>query len=81
MKTLILILLCFLLGCTTTVKETNSVEMANGKPIKIRVFDGCEYVGFFDGSGYNYTYKGNCKYCMDRFIKIIQKYKPNNPQK
>ena len=41
----------------------------NGKTITVIEFDSCEYVGFFDESGYHYTHKGNCKYCAERSLK------------
>lgn len=63
---ILLVMCCF--SCTS-VKEEKTNEKMNGKPITVIEFDSCEYVGFFDGSGYNYTHKGNCKYCAERSLK------------
>ena len=63
---ILFITLCF--SCTS-IKEEKTNDKMNGKSIIIVEFDSCEYVGFFDGSGYNYTHKGNCKYCTKRYLK------------
>ena len=63
---ILLVMCCF--SCTS-VKEKESNDKMNGKPITVIEFDSCEYVGFFDGSGYHYTHKGNCKYCAERSLK------------
>lgn len=80
MKKLALLLTVVLLSAcnyTTTVEKKNSIETMNGKPITVVVFDDCEYVGFFDGSGYSYTHKGNCKYCLTRLDQIVSLHSYN----
>lgn len=64
---ILLAMCCF--SCTS-IKEEKSNDTMNGKPITVIEFDSCEYVGFFDGSGYNYTHKGNCKYCAKHLLTV-----------
>lgn len=61
---ILLVVCCF--SCTSSVKKKVSNDKMNGKPIVVIEFDSCEYAGFYDGSGYHYTHKGNCKYCAER---------------
>jgi hypothetical protein len=68
---ILLVMCCF--SCTT-VKEKETTDKMNGKSITIMEFDSCEYVGFFDGSGYHYTHKGNCKYCAKRSLIYVYNF-------
>ena len=63
----ILLTICCLFSCTTIVKKESNNNF-HSNPITIIEFDNCEYVGFFNGREYQYTHKGNCKYCAERSL-------------
>lgn len=71
MKKLYLIIVITLCSCGNstqmqTVPTVGKISTQNGeKSIYVYVIDGCEYIGFVNGSNGDFlTHKGNCKNCL-----------------
>ena len=59
-------------GCRNeTQTEQQIIEDNNWQGFEIIVVDSCEYINQFEGghSGYRFTHKGNCKFCVERSKK------------
>lgn len=64
------IMLLFMTGCCLSGKKTY-VSSSNPElgTFYIATIDSCEYIK----SGYNFSHKGNCKYCAERQEKLLIK--------
>jgi hypothetical protein len=71
-KTLIILLLAVII-CSCCKSESNKqvVKEENLQNYKIIIIDSCEYIEKYNGYhiGYNFSHKGNCKFCKERSKK------------
>lgn len=71
MKSILILLAIFTLGCESTeTHNPNQTTGSNEKSYETVVIDSCEYIeydrGFGDSRVYCICHKGNCKYCLQR---------------
>ena len=68
-------------ACEGNVPEkTTTIKLPGGNGVKILVIDSCEYIVALGGSSGWGTHKGNCKFCTERNIKILQSLGTNSHQ-
>lgn len=70
MKLLKLFLICVVLsGCSVEGSNNVSPEFDfEGREMKVKTIHECEYLYLYMGghTGYIFTHKGNCKFCIER---------------
>jgi hypothetical protein len=63
----ILLVMCCFFSCTRGDELKNTHKFEN---YDVVVIDSCEYILWGISYGYmNITHKGNCKYCVKRYLK------------
>lgn len=55
------IVILIMVGCNYTPTDHTTFD---GKLVVL--IDSCEYIKWSNGSGPNYTHKGNCRFCAER---------------
>jgi hypothetical protein len=73
MKKYVYLTLIFILSsCSKELKTGEQIgQESRWQGFEIIVIDSCEYINQFEGgnSGYRFTHKGNCKFCVERSKK------------
>lgn len=68
-------------ACEGNVPEkTTAIKLPGGNGVKIVVIDSCEYIVALGGNSGWGTHKGNCSFCTERNIKILQSLGTNSHQ-
>lgn len=65
-KTYILLLSLFVIGCETTTQNRPIKDKIEGDNIDVLTIDSCEYIYIGKGNASWGSHKGNCRFCIQR---------------